>query len=233
MHTSPTTSTRPLPQGTSLRTRGLLAAACTLACLAAPLAAQAQVGTGSLEGWTVLGDVVAQQGSITLTTAFLDGFDDEALNLSGQPAVLADVLEPAAGVGLYGLDLNDADFATEGSLVTQSFTVSAGDTLSFDWAFGGVEDLYQDHAFVVINGELTSLATRSLPGLALNGFSLSFAGAGTVQLALGVVDTGDYLGVSTLSVSNLQITPVPEPASLAMLLAGLGLVGAAAARRRG
>jgi len=212
--------------------RNVLATALTLACLAAPWVAQAQPSTGSLDGWTVLGDAVAQSGAITLTTAFLDGFSDEASNLSGQSAADVNLLEPAAGVAPYALDLNDADFATEGSLVTQSFAVAAGDTLSFDWAFGGVEDFYQDHAFVVINGAVTTLATRSEPGSALNGFSLSFAGAGTVQLALGLVDTGDFLGVSTLSISNLQITPIPEPASLMLLLAGLGTVGAAARRRR-
>lgn len=222
---------------TPLLQRGRLAAtatftACALAALAAPLGAQAQATTGSLDGWAVLGDAIAQQGAITLTTAYLDGFSDEALNLSGQSAVEANLLEAAAGVAPYGLDLDDADFATEGSLVSQSFAVAAGDTLSFDWAFGGVEDLYQDHAFVAINGALTTLATRGTPGAAQNGFSLSFAGAGTVQLALGVVDTGDYLGVSTLSISNLQLTPVPEPESLALLLAGLGLVGATVRRRK-
>jgi hypothetical protein len=35
-----------------------------------------------------------------------------------------------------------------------------------------------------------------------------------------MVDTGDYLGVSTLDVSALQISPVPEPASALLLLAG-------------
>lgn len=217
---------------TAFATRRFAAAACALACVAAPLPAAAQASTGGLDGWTVLGDVVSVQGAITLTTAYLDGFSDEAQNLSGQSAVDVNLIEPAAGLAPYALDLDDTQFATEGSLVTQSFDVAAGDTLSFDWTFGGVEDLYLDHAFVAINGVPTTLATRHQPGAALNGFSLGFAGAGTVHLALGVVDTGDYLGVSTFSVSNLQVTAVPEPATVALLLAGLGLVGAAARRRR-
>jgi len=211
-------------------TRQLIAAA-TLALLAG--SASAQASTGSLAGWTVLGDVVAQAGAIVLTTAYAEAGDpDQPFNLSGDSAADIALVEAAAGVPTYALDLPEPEYGREGSLVTQSFAVAAGDTLRFTWAFGTLETVFQDRAFAVINGQVLTLATAGTPGGVAQGFEYSFAGAGTATLALGVIDTGDYLGVSTLSVSNLSVTAVPEPATTALWLAGLGLVGCAARRRR-
>lgn len=204
-------------------------AAAALALLAG--GAQAQATTGSLTGWTVLGDVIAQAGAIKLTTAFLDGFTDQPLNLSGTSAAYISAVETVAGVPPLALDLPEPEYGQEGSVVAQSFAVAAGSTLTFSWSFSTVEDLFQDRAFAVVNGQIFTLATRSAPGLATQTFSYTFASAGVATLALGVIDTGDVLGVSTLSVSNLAVTAVPEPATLALLLAGLGLVGVAARRR--
>jgi hypothetical protein len=208
--------------------------AATLALLAAgaTASAHAQASTGSLVGWNAHGDAIAQAGAITLTTAYLDGFTDQPYNLSGQSAEDIGVIEAAAGLPAYALDLGDTEYGTEGSLVGQSFAVSAGQTLSFTWSFSTHEDLFLDHAFVVVDGQLFTLATRAQPGLASQTFSYSFGHGGMATLALGVIDTGDYLGVSSLTVGNLQISAVPEPAAAVLLLAGLGLVGAAARRRR-
>jgi hypothetical protein len=196
-------------------------------------AAQAQVATDSLNGWSVSGDAVSQAGAITLTTAYLDGGSDEPSNLSGQSAADIGALESAAGVALYGLDLSPEEYGTEGSLVGQSFAAMAGDTLSFDWSFSTLETLFQDRAFVVIDGEVFTLATLSAPGAATQSFSYTFAQGGNATLSFGVIDTVDYLGVSSLSVSNLQlVSAVPEPTITALMLAGLGLVGAATARTR-
>ncbi len=212
------------------RTRQLIAAA-ALALLAGSAAAQAH--TGSLAGWTVLGDVVAPAGAIVLTTAYAEAGDpDQPFNLSGNSAADITLVEAAAGLPAYALDLPEPEYGREGSLVTQSFTVAAGDTLRFSWSFSTLEDQFQDHAFAVIDGQVFTLATAGAPGLAAQTFELSFAGAGTATLALGVIDTGDFLGVSTLSVSGLTVTAVPEPATIALWLAGLGLVGAATRRRR-
>lgn len=212
------------------KNRKLIAAA-ALAILAG--GAQAQVGTGVLAGWTALGDVVAQAGAIVLTTAYAEAGDpDQPFNLSGTSAADITLVEAAAGLPAYALDLPEPEYGREGSLVTQSFAVAAGDTLRFSWAFGTLETLFQDRAFAVVNGQVITLATAGAPGLATQTFEYSFAGAGTATLALGVIDTGDFLGVSTLSVSNLSVTAVPEPATTALWLTGLGLVGAAARRRR-
>lgn len=194
--------------------------------------AQAQASTGSLVGWTTRGDVVSQAGAITVTTAFRDGAADQAGNLSGTSAVMYNVLANSAGVGFTALDINGEE-ATEGSLVKQSFSVLAGQQLSFSWSFSTLEDLFSDHAFAVVNGQVFTLATSLLPGSTSNLFQVTAASSGTLTLSLGVVDTGDFNGVSSLSISGLQVTAVPEPGSYALLLAGLVLVGAAARRKLG
>ena len=195
-------------------------------------AAHAQATTDSLAGWSLYGDAVSQSGAITLTTAYLDGDSDQPSNLSGSSAADIGTLESAAGVGLYGLDLSADEYGTEGSLVGQSFAATAGQTLSFDWSFSTLETLFQDRAFVVIDGAVITLATLAAPGAAIQSFSHTFVQSGTATLSFGVIDTVDFLGVSSLSVSNLKlVSAVPEPATTAMMLAGLALVGVVARRR--
>jgi hypothetical protein len=193
--------------------------------LTVALALPTLASANPLAGWTAVGDVAVIGDTVALTTAFLDGqpAGDQPFNLSGVSAADIAVLEAAAGVPVYGLDIDLVDFGTEGSLITRSFSVAAGDTLSFDWRFSTLEDLFEDHAFVVLGGNVTTLATRSAPGAGWQPFSVQFANGGSVMLTLGVIDTGDFLGVSRLEVANVQLTPIPEPASWM-----LGLLGVAA-----
>jgi hypothetical protein len=188
----------------------LLAAAGTL-----PAAAVA----AGFDGWDTAGDAVVAGPTLTLTTAYLDGAGDEPYNLSGTPAADIATLEAFAGVAAYAFDLG-AEPATEGSLARRSFGVAAGDTLRFEWRFDTVEDLFLDHAFAVVGGEVTTLATRGTPA-GWHDFAYTFADAGSFEIALGVVDTVDVNGVSTLAVRAFEVSPVPEPAPWALLAAGL------------
>lgn len=183
--------------------------------------------------WSTTGDVLVDGSAVTLTTAWwAPGDPDTPFNLSGQSAVDVAAVEAAAGVQAYALDLGE-DAATEGSVAWQSLSVAAGDTLHFDWVFSSVDGEMADHAFAALDGQVFTLATG--PADSAGAFSHVFDRAATVSFAIGVVDMVDVLGVSTLGVSGLTLTPaVPEPGGLALMLAGGTVLWArrrAAARR--
>jgi hypothetical protein len=218
--------------------RHLIAAAAL--CVAGTTPAFALVTNGSftdgLTGWQTIGDVSVQGVArrATLTTAYMDGDIEEFFNHSGVSAVDVNDLAPFAGVNVPDLDVGGT--AYEGSAMKQTFNVAAGDMLSLDFWFGltsqdtGVEG-FQDLAFVAIDGLVVQTFTLGmLPSVGQ--FSYQFLTGGPVTLAFGIVDINDYAGVSEFRLDNISVTAVPEPETIAMLLAGLGLVGTAVRRRR-
>ncbi len=194
----------------------------SLAVVLATTAHQALAAPIDLTTWTGLGDTLVTASSAKVTTAFADESP-----LSGSALDIFELeTQLATAPGTLGFD------ALEGSALLQSFNFTSNAQISFNWALGteNFDAGFADLAFVLIDGvllqPLANVALSELSGF----FTYNFT-AGAHTLAFGVVDVNDFTGVSTLSVSNLDVSLVPEPGSLALLLAGLGLVAVQSRRR--
>lgn len=191
-----------------------------------------------LAGWTLGGDVAWQGGTVVLTTAY-DDTDDGGVNfnLSGTAPLAAGAdLEALAGLPAGALDGTVA--AYEGSVITQAFSVAAGDRLQFDWRLLSNDGAMPDVAFVSF-GPASSITVLAEAGQASAGgaalgyaagtgwasFSQTFASAGTYTLVLGVADRGDFIASSALQVDNILLSPVPEGDGLLLAGLGVGLLG--------
>ncbi|MED5619820.1 PEP-CTERM sorting domain-containing protein [Ideonella sp. BN130291] len=195
--------------------------------------------SAGLAGWTTWGDATVDSTGtpavLRLSTAYLDDAD-APYNRAGVGALAAggaDGLEVAAGLAPGALD-RDGHFAYEGALAQQTFLSAAGDRLSFQWNLATRDTDFADQAFLVLNGCViwlgSSLDAHTPAGgdmlwqTGLQSFSVALS-AGPTTLSFGVVDMGDFGGVSTLQVQGLNVSAVPEPQSLALLLAGLAPLG--------
>ena len=164
-----------------------------------------------------------------LTTAFSD--EDLPLGSSGIALDINDLESQLRVIsGTLGGD------AYEGSALQQTFTATEDTSISFNWTLNtnNFDRNFADFAFALIDNRLVVplayAASTEVAGLFNHRFD-----AGKHTLAFGVVDIGDFLGVSTLTVSELNFTSsaVPEPATWTLLLAGLGAVSMLARRPRG
>lgn len=215
-----------MPVPTRLHQR--LCAAILTALLLSAGAASAQ--SVNFSTWVAAGDVLLGNSlsAATLSTAALDSGETP---LSGQSALIYFDLEPALGVavGTLGTD------TYEGSGLAQTFTIAEPTTVRFNWVLASdapFDAAYADRAFVIVDGTALHPLGALAAGPVVGSFPYTFSLPGSHSLAIVLVDVGDVTGVSTLSLSDLTVSAVPEPASLALLLAGLGGVAAGVARRR-
>ncbi len=111
----------------------------------------------------------------------------------------------------------------------QTLTLTAG-TYTLAWSdagrgnYGGPTETYQ----VIVGGNV--LSTESVNyGAAWTNKSLTFTTTGNTTLSFAGQTTSD----STAFIDNVSVTAaVPEPGTYAMLMAGLGLLGVLARRRK-
>lgn len=193
----------------------------TLAALAAATVLPAAAQSADFSTWQAFGDVTTAGGVATLTTA---AFESGEAPASGHSALLWPELEAALGTAF------DAD-TFEGSALQSSFMAAAGTKVTLQWSLvtEAFDPAFADRLYAVIDGQAQALAQAT--GTPQQGqASFTFATGGTHTLAFAVLDVNDTTGLTSVSLSGLAVTPaVPEPAPLALLLAGLAVV---AARRR-
>lgn len=196
--------------------------------LAGLAAGPALAQSAHLTDWAAAGDVSAVSASTaTLTTAAVDSGETP---LAPPGALLYYALAPALGLAPGTL----AADTVEGSGLQHSFTTPAGSTrVHFNWTLGTVafDAGFADRALVLVDGSTLLPLGTAAAALVGGSFNITFAGAAPHALVIALLDVGDALGVSTLTVSNFSVTAVPEPTRLALLLAGLLGLGAVLRRR--
>lgn len=198
----------------------LLRAALAAMALAA---GSAMAQSADLSTWTRVGDAAATAGSVSLSTAAVESGETP---LFGGNALFFTDLEPAMGTAFDGDSF-------EGSGVFTRFSAAAGTRVSVNWSLAttGFDAGFADRAYAVIDG--TAVAIATVAAVTQTGsFAHTFTTGGTHTLGFAVLDVNDVSGVSTLGISGLTVSAVPEPGTWALLLGGLGLV-AGRARRRG
>ena len=235
----------------------LYSAVAVLAGLALPTAAEAATINGGFEdgftGWETIGDYrvetsafgsgpVEGNSQAFLSTAYNEVVDiNQPAQGNAVPATFVsgyESLEGFLGVSTFFGDRSLDSVATaepiEGSAIKQTFTASAGDTLSFSWNFLTDESVgqaaindstypdFNDFAFATIQSgsgsEIFSLAdtistsfrNSSTPFFEETGsrnFSYTIPTTGTYTLGIGVVDVGEPTRISGLLVDNVQAVP--------------------------
>lgn len=135
----------------------------------------------------------------------------------------AAVVLPGGNLGTLGSDAELFGGVVTGGSFLNSFFFELDEAGTVT---GSLAEFFGDVTFssVSLNGALSSLTSTT------TGYSFSFSNlsAGNYQLSVAgsaPVGLNAYAG-------SLMAQPVPEPGSVMMLLAGLGLMGAVAARRR-
>ena len=136
--------------------------------------------------------------------------------------------------GAFTTSFNPAGFAE----IFNSYAKSTGTSFNDTWSFTGVTPgTYEVNGSLSGSGlSFTSISMGSTPWtLVSNGLVTNFAEI--VNFEGGAPSTLTIIGTKSASSMSfygggVTVTPVPEPETYAMLLAGLGVMGAIARRRK-
>ena len=205
----------------------------------APLGTEHQYTGTQLPGWTTstsiykYSDVYDANASTTYTTSYDGGgygSDDRRL-----PASFAGV-SPSGG-NFFGVD-GDATYGSPLSQTISGLTIGKQYAVTFDWAATQL----RNRSGATTNQFLVSLGsdTQATPvvDVASQGFDGWYKASFTYTATAGsevlkFVANGTPSGLPPFALlDGVSLTAVPEPATWALMLGGLGVVGVAARRRR-
>lgn len=214
--------------------------AVALGAFAAPQAAVAQTGSLSMSSY-------AYPSALSFNVTGRNGVGAGGFNASFDPTGPA----PATSFVAYCIDL--AQTFSWNSAFTATATSPA--SLFTGFAVGALDRLYTQHfatattatlsaAFQLAVWEIiseSSASTYSALSLGSGSFQATAGTAGAISTAtawlqnLGAGGSGGYTLTALVGPNNqdqMMATPVPEPETYMMLLAGLGLMGFVASRRQ-
>lgn len=134
---------------------------------------------------------------------------------------------------------NFAELDTTGnSFISQSFATVANQNYTLSFAYSpragiastsnGIEVLFNHNSLGIFTGNGVGNSGNVFTTQTLNLLGIN----GTSTLLFRAVGTSDSLGGSLDAISVTTTSPVPEPETYAMMLAGLGLLGFIARRRK-
>lgn len=123
------------------------------------------------------------------------------------------------------------------TLTSDSFFVSVGDIVNFDWFFSAEDYIpYNDQGSFSIDllvgntllSQVSNVGNYGLTGW--NTFSVTSNMSGNVSAIFKSLNIGDNALDSTVGIDNFNITSVPEPSTLALMV--IGFLGAGFSLRR-
>ena len=211
---------------------------------------------GNLDGWTVFNRVaLAERGSLYeplqgSSSAVIVNYSTQSFAYgscqadpwnSSCPQPLP--YQPQGGPSLTHMTWPQTAFSPlfigslfqHGSYIGQDIQVNAGDVLNWDWQMDGRDRGIDFGRFAALNGDVYSLSdqvqTENYGGAGIRvGNTYTFAATGLYTIYFGTVQYEDTAVSSALTLDNIRLRNVPEPATLALVCAAMA--GGIATRRR-
>ena len=143
-----------------------------------------------------------------------------------------------ASDGSYFLDLTSLNDNGNFGGVKQSITTIVGHTYLLTFDLGSATRYGSSVGVTASAGStsgnfLSSGTVPATPGYVWEGQSLAFTASSTSTLVSLFGTSGrQYIGLDNVAVADTGVAAVPEPGTWGMMLAGFGMIGFAARRRR-